>query len=194
MHEHIRRMFNRQCVLNRVPYNLAVAQAKQESNLNPWAVSPVGAIGLMQVMPGTSGMYYAGESQLFDPELCLQVGLRYLRSCLENRKVYDAQEVSSAVEGWKMALACYNAGPGYTHVALGKARQAEGLPYTHAEWVKAGRPAGTGEWATWEVLRPLYASVTVSGRSPDFGQVTNYVDKIVASANKMGGILGGVTV
>ena len=68
-----------------------------ESNYDPNAVSPKGAEGLMQLMPGTSRML--GVSNTFDPGQNIEAGVRYLRYLQDLYK--DDQ----------LALAAYNAGP-----------------------------------------------------------------------------------
>jgi Soluble lytic murein transglycosylase and related regulatory proteins (some contain LysM/invasin domains) len=80
---------------------LIIAQIRQESGGNPNAISSAGAIGLMQIMPAT-GASECGltREQLFDPELNIRCGVKYLR------KLYDQ------FRDWKLALAAYNAGPG----------------------------------------------------------------------------------
>lgn len=73
----------------------------QESRWNPAATSPVGAIGLMQVMPGTGrDLGVANPQQLYDPLVNINAGVRYLRDLLGRFKD----------EG--LAAAAYNAGPG----------------------------------------------------------------------------------
>ena len=69
-----------------------------ESAFNPNAVSPAGAIGLMQVLPETAAEY--GVSDLFDPITNINVGTRHLKRLLTKYK-----NISHA-------LAAYNAGEG----------------------------------------------------------------------------------
>jgi hypothetical protein len=81
-----------------VDQDLVWAIIRQESGFNPRAVSPKGAMGLMQLMPGTAAML--GVSDAFDLEQNLAGGIKYLERCLNQFN----QDVS-------LALAAYNAGP-----------------------------------------------------------------------------------
>ena len=87
-----------------IPEDLAVRVVQQESGFDPDAVSPAGARGLMQVMPGTAsepgyGVTPLSEDQLFDQEANVEFGMQYLRA------MYDK------FGSWDLALAAYNAGP-----------------------------------------------------------------------------------
>lgn len=91
-----------------VELSLLKAVMAAESGFNPDAVSPKGAIGLMQIMPGTAERYGLSgdgkrpvEEKLRDPKLNIRIGTRYLADLL---KLYPRQ--------LHLVLASYNAGEG----------------------------------------------------------------------------------
>lgn len=88
------------------PY-LVAAIIREESQYDWQAVSRVGAIGLMQVMPGTAhtvaqrlGLPAVGRDDLFDQETNIQIGVHYVEQLLE--------QFSGNVA---LTIASYNAGP-----------------------------------------------------------------------------------
>lgn len=105
---------DRQDFLRDLPYGSALAEAAGnhevdglllaaivavESGFSPGAVSPRGAVGLMQILPST-GRAHGADGDLLDPRVNVEVGSRYLRGLLD---LYDGD--------LELALAAYNAGP-----------------------------------------------------------------------------------
>jgi soluble lytic murein transglycosylase-like protein len=90
-----------------IPPGLILTIVKVESNFNSWAVSPRGALGLMQLMPetgawqaGRCGMTWSGPAMLLDEEQNLSLGIKYL-AWLKGKYNGDLRKMLSA----------YNRGP-----------------------------------------------------------------------------------
>ncbi|WP_429053854.1 transglycosylase SLT domain-containing protein [Aeromonas veronii] len=104
----LKRTFSQMAQERTMNTSLLYAISRQESALYPLAQSPVGARGLMQLMPATAketagklGVPYRNEQQLFDPTMNIRLGSAYLKRLLD---VYDGNRI--------LAAAAYNAGPG----------------------------------------------------------------------------------
>ncbi len=96
----------REAHLSDLDPRLVLAVIAVESRFDPYAVSPVGARGLMQVMPITGawllearGAKLPRSTQLYDPELNIELGTAYLSALI------------TRFGGLEEALVAYNAGP-----------------------------------------------------------------------------------
>ncbi|HEY7027662.1 MAG TPA: transporter substrate-binding domain-containing protein [Gemmatimonadales bacterium] len=90
-----------------VDYLLMAAQAYQESRLNQNARSPVGAIGIMQIMPETGASLKVGDITLLEPNI--HAGVKYMRTV---RDTYFENEPMDNLNKALFTFASYNAGPG----------------------------------------------------------------------------------
>lgn len=92
---------------------LAFRLVNLESDFNPKAVSPAGAVGLTQLMPATARFYQKGvrADQLLDPELNLHIGFRYLHTLVE--------QYSGKID---LALLVYNRGEVAVRTATAEGR------------------------------------------------------------------------
>jgi soluble lytic murein transglycosylase len=130
---------------------LVTALIRVESSFNNYAVSPVGARGLMQVMPDTGSYLLASREQtlrrpshLFDSELNIELGTFYLADLIRRFHSVEA------------ALVAYNAGPGAARRILkcpqSRARFVAGYPRkVLTEMEKLQKPRRSTEVATSRV-------------------------------------------
>jgi membrane-bound lytic murein transglycosylase MltF len=86
---------------------LMVAQAFQESGLDQNAKSPVGAIGIMQVMPATGKELKVGD--ITQTEANIHAGVKYIRFMMDQ---YYKDEPMDDLNKGLFTFASYNAGPG----------------------------------------------------------------------------------
>jgi membrane-bound lytic murein transglycosylase MltF len=90
-----------------VDWLLMAAQGYQESQLNQAARSPVGAIGVMQIMPATGEDLGVGDISKTEPNI--HAGVKYMRWMIDN---YYGDEPMTQLDKALFAFASYNAGAG----------------------------------------------------------------------------------
>jgi hypothetical protein len=135
---------------------LVKAVVKCESGFNPWAQSPKGAQGLMQLMPSTQTML--GVSNPFNPQHNVEAGARYL-AMLKQTFSGDVQ----------LALAAYNAGPqaviaaGYTVPTMAETQQY--VRCVFAEYEQYRQPGAAPFLTGLHTLRPGTSTLPARPRS-----------------------------
>jgi soluble lytic murein transglycosylase-like protein len=105
--------------------SLIRAVVRRESGGWPCAVSPKGALGLMQLMPLTAS--FLGVSNPFEPEENIEGGVRFLKGLLDR---YHGD--------YALALGAYNAGPARVDQAGGVPAIAETQSYVRSVLREAG--------------------------------------------------------
>jgi soluble lytic murein transglycosylase len=147
--------------LSRLPATLIYAVIRQESLYQSWAVSSAGAVGLMQLLPGTARRAAVEldrprptRESLARPEINVPLGAGFLGGLVDR---FDGQVV--------LALAGYNAGPGAARRWLPDSpmdadRWVENIPYNETrsyvqrimwhsvvfEWLRDGEAEDASPW------------------------------------------------
>ena len=142
-------------------WRLITAQMYQESKFNPDAVSWVGAMGLMQVMPKTG--LHLGFTDLEDPEQGIHAGTKYMHQLIER---FDLE--IPAQSRIRFALASYNVG--YGHL-LDARRLAREMGWDPNRWF------GNVEQAMRLLSQPAYFERARYGYCRG-GQPVHYVEKV----------------
>lgn len=137
-----------------LPWWLLYGVIEQESGFDAAAVSPCGALGLMQLMPSTFPAW--ARTSLLDPRNNVKLGAGFLRECIAMWKEETPDEAT------RFGLASYNGGAGYVLAAQNLA-------------LVSGLDAHT-----WSSVGPLLDQVQVNGKRPDAKQIQGYVAAIWA--------------
>ncbi len=130
---------------------LVRAVIQTESNWNSRAISSKGALGLMQLVPGTAQQM--GVNDAFDPKQNIDGGVRYLHTLLQR---YNGD--------LDMALAAYNAGPGAVDRAGGVPRYRETREYVQKVTNSYYRPDSDRLPRAFDEPHPIYRTVDSDGR------------------------------
>lgn len=124
-----------------LPWQWFKAQAIAESDLDPAAKSPVGAFGVMQLMPGTSADM-AEKLNIQDtpqiPHVNIRMGIAYDRHC------WNIWKEEAGIERIRFMLGSYNAGPGNIIEAQKWAKDIE-MPTDRWESITKTLPGVTGK-------------------------------------------------
>ena len=134
--------------LNTVSVDLVCALIQAESAFNPRAVSPKGALGLMQLMPATATEF--GVTDAFDPTQNIRAGVKYLKQLLDT---YEGRG--------ELALAADNAGPGAVKRYGGKVPPYRETQNYVARILGSTVPGSTGTTGSLASRRPIYRTVQI---------------------------------
>ena len=152
-----------------VERQLVRAVVAAESNFNAHAVSRVGAVGLMQVMPATAGDYGVNSTAaLFDPKTNLRTGTRHLKRLLDKYK-----------GDYGRVIMAYNAGEGVVDRTNSQVTYQETLDYTEAVINNYRRNGGSA--ATQGALTKVHSLRGVRNKGKARRLMKRYLDASLLS-------------
>ena len=122
-------LFEKNAKKNQIPMHLLMALARQESSFHHEATSPVGAKGLMQLMPATAKQVAVNNNISFDPV----VGLYDARINIALGSLYFKKMLDRFNGNRILAIASYNAGP--TRVSRWRKKTGGSIPFD--AWIEA---------------------------------------------------------
>jgi soluble lytic murein transglycosylase-like protein len=127
--EPLARQIHKAAVANGIAPHTAFGLVRAESSFKTGAVSPVGAVGLTQIMPATARWLKPGTTRrdLMNPSFNLNLGFRYLRQLIDD---YKGNE--------RLALTAFNRGPGTVNSLLRRGRNPDN---GYADKVLTGKSA-----------------------------------------------------
>ncbi len=135
---------------------------RAESNYNPYAISPKGAQGMMQLIPATARRF--GVANTFNPKQNVEGGVRYLRFLLE---LYhgDYPKAIAAYNAGEAAVERYGGIPPYPETQNYVLQVAKNLKVARQHSVRKAKPAPASvETASVDMHNPIQASVSEDGK------------------------------
>lgn len=140
------------------------ALAIEESHLNPLAVSPAGAKGIMQLMENTALDYSLGRESIFDLEKNIRTGIAYLEHLYD---LFCGERPQ--IERLKFTVASYNSGIGYIDKAMDLCK------------------IDDKSTELWKTVEPYLADgrCVVYGKRPDTKQIKSHVEKVMRRYEEM---------
>lgn len=120
-------------------WRLVAAVIQAESGFNPRAISPKGAVGLMQVMPGTAALYGFKRIELYDPAKNVEAGVRHLKM-LDDRYSGDMRLILAAYNSGENAVDHYHGVPPFKATRQFVSRVLQN--YSAPQFVSGGRITG----------------------------------------------------
>jgi membrane-bound lytic murein transglycosylase MltF len=152
-----------------VPWRLLKSQAFAESGFDPDAKSSGGAFGLMQFTKMAAQDYFKGHQRdVYDPEEAIEAAASYDAKLYFGAKALLHGLSDDDVFLWRVAVAGYNCGPGYTRAAL-KIMMAEGKPMD------------------WESFSEVLPRAECQGKVADVKETLPYAVKVVPDASVLQG-------
>ena len=114
------------------------AQGYQESTLDHTVKSPVGAIGVMQVMPPTGKELKVGDITQLEPNI--HAGVKYMRFMMDQ---YFKDEPMDNLNKALMTFAAYNAGPGRLRQLRRETASGVSIPTSGSATSSGSPPSGS---------------------------------------------------
>ncbi len=152
-------------------WTLLAAVAYQESRFNPNAKSPVGARGLMQLMPQTAANYGLNDSTILIPSENIRAGALYIK-----RLQHTYNFITNPDENVHFVLASYNAGPAHIMDARRLAKKYGRSPYV---WFD-----NTEYWLNQLSDPSVAADSVVHYGAFNAAETTSYVRKVLRTQRK----------
>jgi len=175
-----RKLFEQYGAQYSLDWLLVAAQAFQESGLDNKKKSPVGAVGIMQVMPATARDPRVRVKNIEQLDRNIEAGTKYLRLMMDD---YFEAEPMTRLDKGLFALASYNAGPARVAKLRSEARKLqldENVWFDNVEIIAARRIGA--ETVTY--VRNIYKYYLAYKLMEEQGLLKNASDQVPAANGK----------